>query len=275
MESPGSITEQNEHDFGSWGRLYGYGAKSNQVTSFWKEKLETEVDRFWERFYRKNKTSFFKDRHWLLREFPHLATRSSDLEKINMMEVGCGVGNTVFPLLEENPDLFIYAFDFSPKAIELVKENENFNEKRCCAFVCDITKNDLPSTVSLNSINFATMIFVLSAISPEYMSCSLQRLWKVMKPGGIIFFRDYAVNDMAQVRFEEDRNDKEPNKLSENFYVRGDGTRAYYFSKEILEELFSRNGYQVIESHYVNKEVQNRKEEKHMNRVFIQGQFQK
>ena len=37
------------------------------------------------------------------------------------MEVGCGVGNTIFPLFEENPSLFIYAFDFSTIAVELLK----------------------------------------------------------------------------------------------------------------------------------------------------------
>lgn len=42
------------------------------------------------------------------------------------MEVGCGVGNTVYPLLEENPNLFIYAFDFSKIAIELLKVTLNF-----------------------------------------------------------------------------------------------------------------------------------------------------
>ena len=40
---------------------------------------------------------------------------------IKSIEVGCGVGNTAFPLMQENPDLFIYAFDFAPKAIELLK----------------------------------------------------------------------------------------------------------------------------------------------------------
>lgn len=36
---------------------------------------------------------------------------------------------------------------------------------------------------------------------------------------------------MAQKRFEAEAQDKEPNKLSDNFYVRGDGTRACFFTK--------------------------------------------
>lgn len=36
------------------------------------EKLERDAARYWERFYRRNRANFFKDRHYLLQEFPHL-----------------------------------------------------------------------------------------------------------------------------------------------------------------------------------------------------------
>lgn len=36
-------------------------------------------------------------------------------------KVGCGVGNSVFPLLELNPQLRVYACDFSPTAVQLVQ----------------------------------------------------------------------------------------------------------------------------------------------------------
>jgi tRNAThr (cytosine32-N3)-methyltransferase len=53
----------------------------------------------------------------------------------------------------------------------------------------------------------------------------------VLKTGGKVLVRDYAKGDMAQLRFEQEEPNKEANKLGENFYVRGDGTRAYYFTK--------------------------------------------
>jgi hypothetical protein len=34
-------------------------------------------------------------------------------------QVGCGVGNTVFPLLEINPHITIHACDFSPRAVQV------------------------------------------------------------------------------------------------------------------------------------------------------------
>lgn len=36
-------------------------------------------------------------------------------------QVGCGAGNSVFPLLEINPASYVYACDFSPRAVELVQ----------------------------------------------------------------------------------------------------------------------------------------------------------
>ena len=37
------------------------------------------------------------------------------------MQVGCGAGNTIFPLVAAYPDIFVYACDFSPRAVDLVK----------------------------------------------------------------------------------------------------------------------------------------------------------
>ena len=36
-----------------------------------------------------------------------------------------------------------------------------------CAFVCDVTKDDIPSSIiHENSIDYATMLFIMSALSP-------------------------------------------------------------------------------------------------------------
>ena len=62
---------------------------------------------------------FFKDRNWLFTEFPELSDPSTG----SILELGCGVGNTVFPILEYNndPKLTVYCCDFSPQAVELVQ----------------------------------------------------------------------------------------------------------------------------------------------------------
>ena len=92
-----------------------------------------------------------------------------------------------------------------------------------------------------------------------------------MKPGGVIYFRDYGRYDMAQLRFAKRGNQK----LGDNFYVRHDKTRAYYFTLEEIEDLFKKAGFEVIENKYHYRMVENRKEEKRMYRVWIQSRMRK
>lgn len=98
------------------------------VSEYKRNKFEEEAKKNWDLFYKRNSTHFFKDRHWLTREFPELLLASSNSDqrdvspkKVVLLEAGCGVGNSVFPLLAENKHLFVYACDFSSKAIELLK----------------------------------------------------------------------------------------------------------------------------------------------------------
>lgn len=40
-----------------------------------------------------------------------------------MLELGCGVGNAVFPLLEDNRGLYVIAVDLSTRAIDILKQH--------------------------------------------------------------------------------------------------------------------------------------------------------
>ena len=99
-------------------------------------------------------------------------------ETKKLLEVGCGVGNFLFPLLTELPNLFIYACDFSSTAIDLLRQNPQYDQQRIESFVCDLTE-EKELAIEEDSIDFCSMIFVLSAIHPEKMSDVLKKIHRV------------------------------------------------------------------------------------------------
>ncbi|XP_050364256.1 uncharacterized protein LOC126782943 [Argentina anserina] len=238
---------------------------SDTVSPFWRDKYEREAKKYWDVFYKRHQDRFFKDRHYLDKEWGQYFSGAG--QKV-ILEVGCGAGNTIFPLVATYNDIFVHACDFSPNAVNLVKKHKDFTECRVNAFVCDLTIDDLTKQISPFSVDIVTMIFVLSAVSPEKMSLVVQNIRKILKPGGRVLFRDYATGDLAQERL----NCKDQ-KISENFYARGDGTRAFYFSNEFLTSLFKENGFDVEELNLCCKQVENRSRELVMNRRWVQAVF--
>lgn len=240
------------------------------VSDFKQQQLEKEARKNWDLFYKRNSTHFFKDRHWTSREFGELkACREFEDQTLTILEAGCGVGNCLFPLLEEDLNIFAYACDFSPRAVEYVKQHPLYDPARCRVFQCDLTADDLLAHVPPASVDAVLLVFVLSAVHPGKMHLVLRNLHKVLKPGRSVLFRDYGLYDHAMLRF------KAGSKLGENFYVRQDGTRSYFFTKEFLAQLFADTGYEEVLNEYVLRETVNKKEGLCVPRVFLQSKFRK
>ncbi|BAO38654.2 hypothetical protein KLMA_20196 [Kluyveromyces marxianus DMKU3-1042] len=244
----------------------------NPVPEFDKNLYNSNPSRYWDIFYKNNRENFFKDRKWLQVEFPSLyeATKP-DAGPKTIFEIGCGAGNTFFPILNENENeqLKIVAADFAPRAVELVKESEQFNPKYGHATVWDLanTEGQLPDGIEPHSVDIAVMIFVFSALSPEQWETAMDNLHKIMKPGGQILFRDYGRYDLAQVRFKKNR------LLDDNFYVRGDGTRVYFFTEQELREIFTKKYFVEDQIGTDRRLLVNRKRQLKMYRVWLQAVF--
>jgi methyltransferase-like protein 6 len=137
------------------------------VSAFKQQKLEKEAQKNWDLFYKRNSTIFFKNRHWTTREFEELRScREYEGQKLTLLEAGCGVGNCLFPLLEEELNLFAYACDFSPRAVDYVRQHPLYTAEKCKVFQCDLTRDDLDHFPP-ESVDAITLIFVLSAAHPE------------------------------------------------------------------------------------------------------------
>ncbi|XP_062056354.1 tRNA N(3)-methylcytidine methyltransferase METTL8, mitochondrial [Lepus europaeus] len=353
LTDPAKVFEHNMWDHMQWSKEEEAAARKRvednsavRVLVEEQVKYESEASKYWNTFYKIHKNKFFKDRNWLLREFPEIlpvdqklkekmeesswdcvktnsANCSSEMHYPTMseerthykknsgssdgqskvgsnfshpdseehrksclkaeffpgsnatfriLEVGCGAGNSVFPILNtlrNIPGAFLYCCDFAPGAVELIKSHSSYRAAQCCAFVHDVCDESSPYPFPDGVLDAILLIFVLSSIHPDRMQSVVNRLSKLLKPGGMLLFRDYGRYDKTQLRF------KKGHCLSENFYVRGDGTRAYFFTKGEVHSMFYKAGLDEKQN-LVDRRLQvNRKKQVKMHRVWVQGKFQK
>lgn len=210
--------------------VFSCGMKFDRI---WIEGLESDLTSAWNRFYGVHDNKFFKDRQWLFTEYPELVVSPSvdgQSSPLTLLEVGCGVGNSIFPIirtndLNRNNNLFVYCCDYSSTAIDILKQNEEYNPKYAHAFVYDLTSCS-PLPFEENSLDLILMVFVLSAIQPTQHDRVIEHLVKYLKPGrGKLLFRDYGLYDMSQLRFKNDKC------IEKNLYARSDGTLTYFFQQ--------------------------------------------
>lgn len=265
-------------------------------------QYEEQSQQNWNKFYVCHENNFFKDRHYLLNEFPNELgclyqkppTQNSYLHSNDdvqithdfvIVEIGCGVGNAILPLLELDPFIYqsnqiktpekrviVWALDFSSVAIEILKKDNRFvqahHQGRAYAQVWDITCQDPP----IRNAQISLLLFCLSAITPENMKQAALHIAATLKAGGTLLIRDYGRYDEAQIKLGTSRK----KRLGENFYVKHDGTRCYYFTLDDLERLFVENaGLEKVDLKYIHRRYTNRGDQTIRRRVWVQASFQK
>lgn len=187
----------------------------------------------WNHFHARHSTGkFFKERRYLFKEFPELA---SCAEHSKLLEVGCGNGSTALPILRGKDNILVFACDCSTEALErateiihasnVVSARTRFRpfcwDFSLCRFpkwlICDscyetslqklnISFSDLENNVKgstditsskkneccVGAMDFVTLIFTLSAVPLDRMPRAIAECFSVLKPGGLLFFRDYG-----------------------------------------------------------------------------------
>ncbi|GAA5830566.1 hypothetical protein JCM11251_002515 [Rhodosporidiobolus azoricus] len=190
------------------------------------EKLVQRAGHNWNNFYKNHAaTQFFKDRHWTEEAWDIGGILAPGQQDENpekgkgkaVLEVGCGTGAFIYPLLEHYPGARFVAFDFAKKAVELTKEHPLHNTSQVYAFQHDLTLptlavHDLLAASppefgdEVHSFDIVSAIFVLSALAPRHQAQAVETLVSLVKPGGFLLFRDYALHDAAQLRFHSLRS---------------------------------------------------------------------
>jgi methyltransferase-like protein 6 len=262
----------------------------------------------WDAFYQQHQTNFFKDRYYLSKSaFPQELAPSSERDDAwegVLVEIGCGVGNAIWPILEQSystdddkeeettcphPDGLsqtqkrrrrrrrwtVYGLDWSSVAIDTLQRDPRFvraaNEHRAFAAVCDVSQIDSIPMTFRNVGTVTSMIFCLSAISPDRHVLAVQNAIQTLRPGGVLIFRDYGRYDQAQLNLGQQHH----KWISENFYRKHDGTKCYYFTVSEIRTLFVKGHLEELECDYIRRVFYNRKDNKQRRRVWIQARFRK
>lgn len=251
----------------------------------------------WDAFYA-SKPSFFKDRHLLRSAFPELMSESvraaperhmpplsaSDPPAacdLFMVEAGCGVGNGVFPILRANPRMFALAFDFSAKAVALLRENPEYRADRVHGFEAELGDAEtyvpvVRSRTEGRGAHFATALWALSALPPGTQQRRAARgLADMLRPGGRVLVRDYAAGDMREAKFAGRGQAVADEDGTGRLFLRGDGTFAYFFEKDELRALFEDAGLITDTCGYEERDVVNRRDDVTMRRRWVQAKFHK
>ncbi|SMQ52500.1 unnamed protein product [Zymoseptoria tritici ST99CH_3D7] len=272
--------------------------KENQVSDFDKKRFNDQPEKWWNKFYSNNQANFFKDRKWLFQEFPVLAEVTKEgYGPVTVLEVGAGAGNTAFPVLalNHNPELRLHACDYSKKAIDVIRSQPAYLEQTGSILHADVwdaaSSTELPPGLTEGTVDVIVMIFIFSALSPDQWTQAVANAWNLLKPGGEVLFRDYGRGDLAQVRFKKGRY------LDENFYVRGDGTRVYFFDQQELRHIWggvdeagdaaastekessygteSSHRFEILNLAVDRRMLVNRQRKLKMYRCWMQGHFRK
>ena len=233
-----------------------------------------------------------------------------------ILEVGCGSGSSCLPILQHCNDektVKILACDCSSVAVEVCQsvidkyDDDDVTKRNFGAFVSDPSlevdesdttfvqdvhaayvkllgaERDTSTTITnLNEglADIVLMVFVLSAIPPQRVSRSLQQIYNVIKKGGRVCFRDYALYDLPMMRFKEshcvhDTTCLDVDGVSPRLYERGDGTLSRFFDLETVRHLFEGVGFVVEELRYATVYNDNRKTGERLKRAFVHAVFSK
>ncbi|MEW5306051.1 MAG: hypothetical protein WDW36_008551 [Sanguina aurantia] len=264
----------------------------------------------WEDFHFKSGASFYKERRYILREFPLLLHHSPPYtlqtsgtvemdphslastfvqacpEKsahhphqsqlppptpIHIVELGCGSGASLLPILRANPHCHVTGTDISPTSLQhflAAARRAGIAPERVHTFAADTASASQLARLGGLAAHILLIVFTLSALSPGRQSVMLGNAHACLVPGGHLMIRDHGLYDMAQMRMEGGQ------WLGEGqSYARKDGTLAYFFSVEELCARASDAGFQVLECKYATVRNVNRKTGAVLDRVFIHGLF--
>ena len=164
----------------------------------------------WDRLYEKNLS-------WNLRH-----QINNDLSGKKVLELGVGSGKLLKSIVSKNPSMII-GVDFSKEA---VKRARSLNYKSVRIMQANIKKLPFKD----NSFDVVFCYFILNNLYLNEREKAVQEIHRVLKPYGLILFRDFYKGDLRQ---KGKSNTKEKNTITNK-----SGLIVHFFSTSELKSLF-------------------------------------
>lgn len=231
-----------------------------------------------------------------------------------LLELGCGTGASVLPLLSKLPMLHVCACDLSRTAIRLLNKSieDGEHSARAAGFVADaccpsppprlrsVAQPDTPlPTVRAGAEPAAAPAAADPEDIPAWAQARVQSrggfdsvlmlfMLSAMAPPPAPFHRrafqlaaqslrpggTLLFRDYGELDAAELRFSP-GHQLAEHLFVRRDGTQAYFFGEEELRGLAREAGLEVLECTLLRRRYVNRSEGATLRRVFAHARFRK
>eukprot|EP00611_Tribonema_gayanum_P017690 TRINITY_DN3049_c0_g1_i1.p1 TRINITY_DN3049_c0_g1~~TRINITY_DN3049_c0_g1_i1.p1 ORF type:complete len:251 (+),score=80.69 TRINITY_DN3049_c0_g1_i1:1174-1926(+) len=192
----------------------------------------------------------YKPRRYVTKVWPQLVDPRAGIARI--LELGCGYGSTLLPLLQLAPHLSAVGSDVSPLVVERLRRHPLFDAERCRAVVHDAAAAPIDAVVQPGTMDAVLLVFALSAMPPARHAWVLQQAAAALRGGGCILLRDYGLYDLSQ-----------------------DGTLTYFFSVDGVAALAAQAGVEVEACAYHTVANVNRKHQLKLERVYLTATLRK
>lgn len=166
-----------------------------------------------------------------------------------------------------------------PRRLAVAEANERLEREqlqaRGCAFVLDIGLPPPSGQLPAHGVDTVLAIFTLSALPPEALPAAFGHLARVLRPGGQLLLRDYGRLDLKQLKFAAVAGARLGSGHGCEWYARGDGTTAFFFTTEAVAALAAQAGLVVEQLAYDKRMAVNRATKTRMHRVWVVATLRK